>query len=71
MTIADVLMKRRQAGLTQREVARRLGWNPESLTDMERARFGVTADTLERISSVIDGFREEQAGQAISRAKPR
>lgn len=63
MTVGEVFMKRKRAGLRQRELTQKLRWNTETLVDIERERLTVTEDTLGQISDAIDSLVQEKSGR--------
>lgn len=59
-TIAEIAMNRKSSRITQRDVTTRLGWNQETLTDIELGRITVSAETLNQIAQTIEGIATER-----------
>jgi len=54
MTGSELRMKRIEARISrQDELAAELGWNTETITDIERGRLGVDVETAEKIKGAI------------------
>lgn len=60
MTAAELAMKRKGANIRQDALARKLGWNAESVIDIERGRVEVTDQTLCRMDEAIEQAKLEK-----------
>ena len=56
-----IIRRRRAAGLTQVELARRAGIRPESLNRIERAKVSADVGTVEKIVRAIEKAESEEA----------
>ncbi len=65
MTVAEVLMKRKSAGIRQDVLALSLKWNRETLIDIERGRVEVSEHTLRQINSAIDQIERQKQGEEV------
>ena len=63
MTILEVQNKRKEANIRQDTLARKLGWNSETIVDIERGRIQVSEHTLRQMDSAIDKIIREGAGE--------
>lgn len=68
MTPVELLAKRRRSKVRQVPLARKLGLNNETITDIENERIGVDDETAQRISAAIDQVADEQRDREEVRA---
>lgn len=54
MTVSELQIKRKENGIRQDALARQLGWNAETIIDIERGRVQVSEHTLRQIDSGIE-----------------
>lgn len=67
MTASEVMIKRRGLGIRQDDLADKLGWNTETITDIERGRIQVSEHTLRQMDSAIDEITDaEEDKQAVA-----
>lgn len=60
MIARDLYTIRRQAGLTQRPVAKKLGWDLQTYGAIERGDVGVDSETYDRIREAIESAGSER-----------
>lgn len=56
MTAGDLLLRRRRLGLDQNAASKLLGLNPGALVDLERERFTVSPEDIERWMSAYEAW---------------
>ncbi len=64
MTIGDLQIKRKSLDIRQDALARRLGWNRETLIDFERGR--VKEDPLRQINDALEELKSEKREEVMA-----
>jgi transcriptional regulator with XRE-family HTH domain len=69
MTIRElVATKRKEKGISQSELAEKVGVRTATISDYETGKFGISADTLEKVFKVLD-IRIQQDLQKLTQWK--
>ncbi len=63
VTSEEVRTRRQNAKIRQDRLARKLGWNSETIIDIDRGRIQVSEHTLRQMDSAIDQIIHEENQQ--------